>query len=74
MPFIIYDKRFINKHYEKGKYDILNFKQLKYYLICSKCFWKASTLPSIKEIKLLKYKKCPICINKVSRFLICDDS
>ncbi len=74
MPLIIYDKRYINKHYEKFKCDVLNFKELRYFIICSNCFWMASTLPSIKEIKLLKYKQCPICINKVSRFLICNDS
>jgi hypothetical protein len=55
-------------------YNILNFNQKRYFLMCENCFWMASTLPSVKDISRLRHKKCPVCVNNVNRFLICEES
>jgi len=66
------------KHVEEwlinDKYDIINFGHKKYFLLCGTCFWMASTLPNLSNIRPIRYKKCPICVNDVYRFLICDES
>lgn len=74
MSSSIYYKKSVNKYYQKLKYSIIDLKYKKYFLICGTCFWMASTLPVLKEINMIQYKKCPICVNDVYRFLICDDS
>jgi hypothetical protein len=64
-------KKYIEKYYKNDKYNQLNFRQ-KYFLICENCFWMASTIPAINDISRIRHKKCPICVSKVNRFLICD--
>jgi hypothetical protein len=71
---IIYYKKHIEKNFKNDKYKILHFNHKKYFLLCENCLWMASTIPAIKNISSLRFKKCPICINKVNRFLICDES
>ena len=67
----VYYKKHIKKY---SKYSILNLNQKKYFLLCKNCFWMASTIPVLKDISMIQYKKCPVCINKeVNRFLICDE-
>ena len=65
-------KKYIEKYYKNDKYNQLNFRK-KYFLICENCLWMASTIPAIKDISRIRPKKCPICVNKVDRFLICDE-
>lgn len=67
-------KKYVEKYFKNDKYNVLNFNQKKYFLICENCFWMASTIPSIKDISRLWHTKCPLCINKVYRFLICEES
>lgn len=73
MSATIFYKKYVEEHFKKDKYNILNLKHKKYFLLCGTCYWMASTLPSLSEIRLIKYKKCPICVNAVYRFLICDE-
>ena len=44
--------------------------QKKYFLICGGCFWMASTLPRSLDYPMIRYKKCPICKNKLDNFQI----
>lgn len=75
MSFATIDyKKYIEKYFKNDKYNILNFNQKKYFLICESCFWMASTLPSIRHMDRLRHKKCPVCKNNVNRFLICEDN
>ena len=73
MSATIFYKKYVEGHFKTDKYNILNLKHKKYFLLCGTCYWMASTLPSLSEIRLIKYKKCPICVNAVYRFLICDE-
>ena len=73
MSATIFYKKYVEEHFKKDKYNILNLKHKKYFLLCGTCYWMASTLPSLSEIRSIKYKKCPICVNDVYRFLICDE-
>ena len=70
----IYYKKHIEKYFKNDKYNILQLNQKKYFLLCENCFWMASTIPSKKVIHPIRYKKWPVCVNKVNRFLICDES
>jgi hypothetical protein len=58
----------------KNSQNIINYKfislQKKYFLLCGDCYWMASTLPHPIEHPLVRYKKCPICKNKLDRFQI----
>lgn len=67
-------KNHIERYFKKDKYNILNFNQKKYFLICESCLWMASTIPSIKDISRLRHKKCPVCENNINRFLICNEN
>lgn len=58
-------------HYENYVQDY-NLKQNKFFLLCGNCLWMASTISTLSDLCLIRYKKCPICIDKVYRFLICD--
>jgi hypothetical protein len=69
----IYYKKYVDGHFKKIKYSILNLKQKKYFLLCGTCYWMASTVPTLSDIRLIKYRKCPICVNNIDRFLICDE-
>ncbi len=67
---------YYKKHLEKYvKYNnILKLNQKKYFLLCENCFWMASTISTLKDIRLIRYKKSPVCISKVNRFLICEEN
>ena len=73
MSATIFYKKYVDGHFKKDKYNILNLKHKKYFLLCGTCFWMASTLPRLSSISLIRYKKCPVCVNAVYRFLICDE-
>lgn len=64
----------VEEHSTNLKYDLPNYREKKYFLICDSCFWMASTLPYLPDICLIRYKKCPLCLDAVFRFLICDES
>jgi hypothetical protein len=63
-------KKVIEKNNQNVKYYKLISLQKKYFLLCGDCFWMASTLPHPTEHPLVRYKKCPICKNKLDRFQI----
>lgn len=67
-----YYKKNLRKYLKNDKYKILNFSYKKYFLLCENCLWMASTISALKDISMIQYKRCPVCINKqVNRFLIC---
>ena len=70
----LYYKKNVEKYFKNDGYGIFNFNQKKYFLICENCFWMASTMPIIKDIDRLRHKRCPVCEDKINRFLICDES
>ncbi len=76
MSFATIDyKKYVERYFKNDKYyNTLSFNQKRYFLICENCFWMASTIPSVKDIFRLRHKKCPVCVNNVNRFLICDES
>jgi len=75
MSFATIDyNKYIEKYFKKDKYNILNFNQKKYFLICESCLWMASTTPYIKDISRLRHKNCPVCESRINRFLICEES
>jgi hypothetical protein len=74
MSTTIYYKKYIDKYFKNDKYNLLNLNQKKYFLLCGTCYWMASTIPAIKDIGRIRFKKCPVCTNKVNRFLICDEN
>jgi hypothetical protein len=63
-------KKDIEKYNQNLKYYKFISMQKKYFLLCGDCYWMASTLPHSIEHPLIRYKKCPICKNKLDRFLI----
>ena len=63
-------KKDIEKNNQNLKYYKFISLQKKYFLLCGDCFWMASTLPHPIEHPLVRYKKCPICKNKLDRFQI----
>ncbi len=69
---------FYKKHAEKLSKKVKNnisvLKQKRHFLICQNCFWMASALPDLSDRCLITYKKCPICVCNIDRFLICGDS
>jgi hypothetical protein len=74
MSSTIYYKKYVDWHFKNDKYTTLNLKHKKYFLLCGSCYWMASTLPLLSDLGSIKYKKCPICVNDVYRYLICDES
>ncbi len=60
----------IEKHNQKFKYNRLPPIQKKYFLLCEDCFWMASTLRHTLDYPLNRYRKCPICKNRVDIFPI----
>jgi hypothetical protein len=76
MSFATIDyKKYVERYFKNDKYhNTFNFNQKRFFLICENCFWMASTIPSVRDIDRLQHKKCPVCINNVNRFLICDES
>ena len=65
---------YYNKHIEKHNQnlniiDYLQYKK-KYFLLCEDCFWMASTLRHTLDYPLNRYRKCPICKNRVDIFPI----
>ena len=66
---ILYNKD-IERHNQKIKYNKLSPIQKKYFLLCEGCFWMASTLRHTLDYSLNRYRKCPICKNKVEIFPI----
>jgi rubrerythrin len=66
----IYYSKHIEKHNQKIKYNKLSPIQKKYFLLCEDCFWMASTLRHTFDYPLNRYRKCPICKNKVEIFPI----
>jgi hypothetical protein len=66
---ILYKKN-IEKNSQKLKYYKHISLQKKYFLFCGDCYWMASTLPYSIDHPLNRYKKCPICKNKLDRFQI----
>jgi hypothetical protein len=62
------------KDIEQNNQNYIYYKfislQKKYFLLCGDCYWMASTLLHPIEHALIRYKKCPICKNKLDRFLI----
>ena len=73
MSATIHYKNYPKELFKNDKFNVLNFGNKKYFLLCGTCYWMASTLPNLSEIPSIKYKKCPICVNDVYRFLICDE-
>jgi|tagenome__1003787_1003787.scaffolds.fasta_scaffold20900564_4 hypothetical protein len=71
---IFYKNQHVERRVINLKYDIFDFTQKKYFLLCKNCFWMASTIPAIKGISRMRYKKCPLCVNDTDRFLICNES
>jgi hypothetical protein len=63
-------KKDIEKNNEYLKYYKFISLQKKYFLLCGDCYWMASTLPHPIEHPLVRYKKCPVCKNKLDRFQI----
>ena len=74
MSATIHYKNYPEGLFKDDKFNVLNFGNKKYFLLCGTCFWMASTLPSLSNISLIRHKECPICVNDVYRFLICDES
>jgi rubrerythrin len=70
MLSIILDNKDIEKNNQNFKYIKNSQLQKKYFLICGECFWMASTLPRSLNYPMIRYKKCPICKNKVDNFQI----
>ena len=70
MLSIILDNKDIEKNNQNLKYENKYRLQKKYFLICEDCFWMASTLPRSLDFRLIRYKKCPICKNRVDNFQI----
>ena len=66
---ILYKKDIENNNQYLKYYKIISL-QKKYFLLCGDCYWMASTLPHPIEHPLIRYKKCPICKNKLDRFQI----
>jgi rubrerythrin len=66
----IYYNKEVEKHYQNLKYNKLNSNNKKHFLICECCYWMATTLPYPLDYPLNRYKKCPICKNKVDIFSI----
>jgi hypothetical protein len=66
----IYYNKDVEKHTQNFKYTEVFSIQKKYFLLCEDCFWMASTLPDPFDNSLIRYKKCPICKNKLDRFTI----
>jgi hypothetical protein len=64
----------VEEHSTNLKYDMPNYRQKKYFLICNSCFWMASTTAYLPDICSIRYKKCPVCLDAVYRYLICDES
>ena len=68
-------KKHADKHSKKVKDNISVLKQKRHFLICQNCFWMASAaLPDLSDVGSITYKKCPICVCNIDRFLICGDS
>jgi hypothetical protein len=70
MLYTILYKKEIEKNNQTVKYYKFISLQKKYFLLCSDCYWMASTLPHPIEHPLVRYKKCPVCKNKLDRFQI----
>ena len=70
MLSIILDNKDIEKNNQNFKYIKNSQLQKKYFLICEDCFWMAPTLPRSLDCPMIRYKKCPICKNKVDDFQI----
>ena len=70
MLSIILDNKDIERYNQNFKYDNKFRLQKKYFLICEGCYWMASTLPSSLGYPMIRYKKCPICKNRVDNFQI----
>ncbi len=70
----VYYRKYVEKHSKKVISKILNLKQKRRFLICQNYFWMASALPALSDISLITYKKCPLCVYNIDRFLICGDS
>ena len=64
----------VEGYFKKHTYNIIDFGQKRYFLLCKNCFWMATTMPAFSNIRKIKYKKCPLCVNDTDRFLICDES
>jgi len=69
-----YYKKYVEKQSKKVRNNIPNLKQKGHFLICQNCFWMASELPTLSDICLKTYKKCPLCVYNIDRFLICGES
>ena len=69
---------YVKEQHPKPKRNVINHiinqRQTKYFLLCGKCLWMASTIPTLSDLCLIRHKKCPICVDRVYRFLICDDA
>ncbi len=74
MPSATHYKKYVEKHSKNLKNNMLYLKQKGHFLICQNCFWMASELPTLYDICLITYKKCPLCVCNIDRFLICGDS
>lgn len=70
----IFFSNHVERTFKKHKYTVTEFKQQRYFLICKSCYWMATTLPTFSNIKKIQYKKCPLCVTDIDRFLICDQS
>jgi hypothetical protein len=66
---ILYKKEIEQNNHILKYYKFISL-QKKYFLLCGDCYWMASTLPHPLEHALVRYKKCPICKNKLDRFQI----
>ncbi len=68
---IAYQKENKEKRYQKHRYSTVDLMRQNYFLLCDNCFWMASTMPALSSACLNRYKKCPVCVNMINRFLIC---
>lgn len=60
------------KYSQKVKRDVRDLMRHNYFLLCNNCLWMASMLSNFPSKYLGDYKHCPICFNKMNRFLICE--
>jgi hypothetical protein len=70
----IFFSNHVERTFRKHKYTVIDFTQQRYFLICKNCYWMATTLPTFSNIHKIQYKKCPLCVTDIDRFLICDES
>ncbi len=58
------------KDSQKPDENVVDLNRQNYYLLCSECLWMASMLSSFPSKYLEQHHNCPVCSNRISRFLI----